>query len=553
MTEPALSKQNAGKIGRTFALLFNRAIMYDANHPSFKQTASEFHKTISIGLNELSPIVFIMAQEQFFVEDESLDPRINTGRMLSHFKNGGIQSVSFEKGIKDADLEAFSKIFFDSTRYTDADAMKSALAKEGITKVKINHVIFKKVTADDEVVSRDQLNPAPAAAATAAHPQTTGKGLDVLAESVVMQELEKSLTLKNLLENPSELSKTIIDKDRESSGAGPAKGDGSGPLILQQLRQIGNKVAEAGAGQDTVNFEQLADAVFGMKQELLKGMETQKALGAVYQNEGMIRDETNEITDNVIIQLVKDEYKKGQISIPRLGQVLRRMVPEVGELRRLMPKLKQTLLEEGMPLSEFAQLTQELGKELQNEELAQVLEKSAEEIGVAGADLIDQIKYDPKGAAELIYLASEIRKGTGDEKVLSDLLVDYVERMGSNIAMDAAKQKGEEGNNHLREIVSQVESELVGSLKSKGVDTDVLNKVEQRLEQRMDQCLNKLESDWMQRSTSSAAGESTSADTALQLFEKSVEGDAALKPILEKVRSSLQAKGIDENDYQKIY
>ena len=267
----------------------------------------------------------------------------------------------------------------------------------------------------------------------------------------------------------------------------------------------------------------------------------------------MIRDETNEITDNVIIQLVKDEYKKGQISIPRLGQILRRMVPEVGELRRLMPKLKQTLLDEGMPLSEFAQLTQELGKELQNEELAQVLEKSAEEIGVAGADLIDQIKYDPKGAVELIYLASEIRKGTGDEKVLSDLLVDYVERVGSNIAMDAAKQKGEDGNNHLREIVSQVESELVGGLKNKGVDTDVLNKVEQRLEQRMDQCLNKLETDWMQSSTSSGDGESTSAATALQLFEKSVEGDAALKPILEHVRSALQAKGVDENDYQKIY
>jgi len=257
--------------------------------------------------------------------------------------------------------------------------------------------------------------------------------------------------------------------------------------------------------------------------------------------------------ERIIIQLVKDEYKKGQISIPRLGQILRRMVPEVGELRRLMPKLKQTLLDEGMPLSEFAQLTQELGKELQNEELAQVLEKSAEEIGVAGSDLIDQIKYDPKGAAELIYLASEIRKGTGDEKVLSDLLVDYVERVGSNIAMDAAKQSGEDGNNHLREIVSQVESELMGRLKSKGVDTDVLNKVEQRLEQRMDQCLNKLETEWIQGSTSSATGESPPGATALQLFEKSVEGDAALKPILEKVRSSLKSKGIDENDYEKIY
>ncbi|UCH20336.1 MAG: hypothetical protein JSU83_17530, partial [Deltaproteobacteria bacterium] len=314
MTQTALSKQNAGKIGRSFAMLFNRAVMYDANHPFTKQSASDFHKAITQGLYELSPIVFIMAQEKFFVEEEPLDPRINTFRMLSHFKKGGIQSVSFEKGVQQDDLRTFSKIFFDSTRYADAEAMKSALAKEGVNKVRINHVIFKKVTADDEVVSRDKLKQDAAPAGKAPPPQATGKGLDVLAESVVMQELEKSLSLKNLLENPSDISKAMIDADREVSKSDPAKAGGPGRAINHQLRQIGTKVEEAAKSEETLNFEDLAAAVFDMKKELLKGIETQKAMGAVYQNEGMIQDETDEITDNVIIQLVRDEYKKGQIS-----------------------------------------------------------------------------------------------------------------------------------------------------------------------------------------------------------------------------------------------
>jgi hypothetical protein len=344
----------------------------------------------------------------------------------------------------------------------------------------------------------------------------------------------------------------MIDADRKVSKSDPAKAGGPGPAIIHQLRQIGTKVEEAAKNEEAVNFEDLAAAVFDMKKELLKGIETQKPIGAVYQNEGMIREETNEITDNVIIQLVKDEYKKGQISIPRLGQILRRMVPEVGELRRLLPKLKAALLEEGMPVSEFAQLANELGKELQNEELAQVLEKSAEEIGVAGEELIDQIKYDPKGAAELIYLASEIRKGTGDEKVLSNLLVDYVERVGSNMALDAAKQNDQEGGDHLQEIISKVESELVGGLKNKGIDAEVLKKVEQRLHERMDQCMEKLEADLILRKSSSAAGETETTPTALQILEESVEEGDELKEIIDKIRSNLKEKGIDESDYQKI-
>ncbi len=553
MAEPALSKQNASKIGRTFALLFNRASMYDINHPFTKQSTSEFYKAIVQGLNELSPIVLIMAQEQFFVEEEPLDSRINTSKMLSHFKKGGIQSVSFEKGVEETDLKTFSKIFFDSARYVDADAMKTALAKEDIHKVKINHVFYKKVTEDDEVVSRDTLDQSISSGKSATQPQAQGKTLDMLAESVLMQELEKSLTLNNLLDNPSGMSKAMINADLEASKNDQTQAAGTGPLILKQLRQIGTKVEKATSGREGVNFEDLADAVFDMKKDLLKGIETQKAMGVVYQNEGLIRDEANEITDNVIIQLVKDEYKKGQIPIARLSQILRRLVPETGELRRLFPKLKEALLEEGMPLSEFAQLAQELGKELQTEELAQILGKSAEEIGVESEELIEEIKHDPKGAAELIYLSSQIRQGAGDEKALTDLLVDYVERLGSNIAVDAAEQEAKEDTNHLRKIISQVESQLVSRLKNKDIDTQVISKVEERLKERLDQCLEKLKSDLALRQKSASAEKPAHMPTAMQVLEESVAEGDALKKILEQVRTNLKDKGIDENDYQKIY
>ena len=158
-----------------------------------------------------------------------------------------------------------------------------------------------------------------------------------------------------------------------------------------------------------------------------------------------------------------------------------------------------------MALNEFLQLTQELKKELQSEGLAHVLEKGAEQIGISGEDLVREISQDPKGAAELIYLASEIRKGTGDDKVLSDLLVDYVERVGSHLAMDAADKQGVQEGKQLRSIVAKVESTLLRGLKNKDVDVQVIHQVARRLNERFDEAMKRLEGQWVERKQAPAA------------------------------------------------
>ncbi|MBW2564798.1 MAG: hypothetical protein JRE29_12340, partial [Deltaproteobacteria bacterium] len=419
-----------------------------------------------------------------------------------------------------------------------------------------------------------------------------------MVENIAMEELEKSLSLKSLIEDPTGVSKAIIDKDLsaskergdgtgntdasgiptykdsseskesgggtgniDSSGTSIDKGpsaskerDGgtgkSGDVIIQQLDMIKKEVEAAMSGTGNIQMPELASAVLAMKKDLLEQIEAQKAMGVVFENEGMIRDETNAIMDGVLIGLVKEEYKQGKVSIQRLGQIIRRMVPDPEELKRLLPKIKEALIEEGMSLPQFAQLAQELGKELQSEELAQILKKSAEEIGVDGEELIREVQIDPSGAAELIYLASEIKKGTGDEKVLSDLLVDYVERIGSKISLDAAEQKGEEGGKYLKNIISGVESEIVGKLKQKDINSDIISSVEKRLEERMEECFDKLQSDWASRYDSSGSGEGKSI---LDIFEEDAKEGEDLKRILESVRSSVRERGLDENDFKQMF
>ena len=153
----------------------------------------------------------------------------------------------------------------------------------------------------------------------------------------------------------------------------------------------------------------LAGAVFDMKQ-LLEGIEAQKALGVAYENEAAILDHANELTDRVLLQLIKDEYQQGKISPARVAQIIRRLIPEAAELKRLLPKIKAALIEEGMPHTQYLELVQELGRELQSEGLATILQQSGEDIGVDGNQLIAEFKQNPEQAAQLIYLASEIRQ-----------------------------------------------------------------------------------------------------------------------------------------------
>lgn len=546
MTVQKLPKEISNRIGRAFALLFNRSAMYNVDHPFTAQALSEFYNTTTHGLTLFSPVALIMHQEQFFIEEEPLDQRINTGKMLTHFKRADIQSISFEKGMEEPELAKFAGVLNDIAKYASAEAMKAACEELGIRNIKINHVFYKKITADDEVVDRRIYEQISTASASGTTEHGTDEVLGMMAESVLMEELEKSLSLQSIIESPTGASQKIIEADQAAAASGEPGAPASGDVIMAQLQRIREEIDRSSSGSEKPSLGELADAVFAMKKNLLDGISARKAEGIVYQNERQILEETEALTDQVLIQLIREEYQQGKISVQRLAQILRRLVPEPGELQRLMPKIKTALLEEGMQLQEFLQLTRELKKELQSEDLVTALEKSADQLGISADVLIEEVNRDPKSAAELIYLASEIRRGSGDEKVLSDLLVDYIERVGSEIALDAAQKQGEEGDQHLQGLISKIESTLVQSLKGKDLSAEIMHKVAERLGERMEECLEALKSRWTTRQKTPTPNAVENPNAVPGIFEENAAAGAELHAVMEQMRASTNEKEAEQ-------
>jgi hypothetical protein len=576
--------------------------MYKIDHQFTMQSIQEVFQVVTEGLDLLSPLTIILNREQFFVEEDPFDHRLNTHRMAAHFKKMGIQSISFEEGISEADLKSFVKIFVDPVSYPKASLMQNALAETLVSKVKVNHVVYKKMTVDDEIVSKEALEKASKEPGNTSSDQMFGEVLNMMAESALVEEIEKSFSLKNLIEDPIRLSNDLITKDyeiakgvmTEISHSGPVSvdrpgtpgatvaaaepeptGKGSvpvdmpgpagetaaaaepaiagGPVIASQLARIREEVMEIQKGVGDINLSELAYAVSDMRDELIKGIQAQKTLGVIYENEKQIIDEANTLTDQVLIQLVKNEYQQGEISVERLAQIIRRMVPEPSELKRLLPLLKDALIEEGMSSPEFLKLMDALGKELNNEELINIFQKSAENIGLASEDLIQEFKRDPSSAAELIYLASELRKGTGDEKILTELLVDYIERIGSKIVLDTVNSGDDENDNHIKKVIANVESDIVSRLDKKGIDDEVLKDVQEKLMARMEACFNKLKKEWESQQAANMPAAEIGQTTIFKILEESVETGDELHGILTRVRNEVQEGEIDENDIHQIF
>ncbi|MEK6196302.1 MAG: hypothetical protein N2F24_18975, partial [Deltaproteobacteria bacterium] len=555
MEKVALKKDLSNAIGRNFNLVFNQVAMYNAQHKSGARAIDRFFESLTDGFKLVSPLALSMSQEQFFVEEEAFEPRINITRMAAHFKKVGIESISFEKHLSREDLTFFLEVITDLNKFTSIDSMQKALEYRSLTSVRINYVTFRKITEDEEVVKRDLLD----GDLTGSREEGPGKDkalggiLDIMVANIVSDEVGKNISIEKMMADTTELSTLLIDSDLAAVDHPEAQGLVPGASLVTGLQSFRQEVDDAMATQTDLDIADLARGVFELKNKLIKGIEDQKAKGIVYVDEEAIRKEADEITDKVLVKLITEEYNQGAVTVKRLAGIIIRLVPATDELRRILPKVKDGLLAAGMPLSEFLLLVQELKQELQSDELTRALEKGANEIGLDGEDLVREIMDHPEQAAELICLAAEIRKKGDDENVLSELLVDYVERIGSELTVKELEDAGDvDGEDTLR-VFSRIRSELVDNLKQRDLETGVLSDLEKRLTERMEESLRLLKSRMLFKQVSNKDARELTKDSVLKMLQSYSDDEKEFNEILEQVKNVLSEKGMQNEHFDRIY
>ena len=533
-SEIILKKTDAEMFARLFNVPFNNVSAYGGEHPSTQASAITFFETLSKILETVSSITMILERDSVYIEEWCVDKRVNAKKITNFFKKTGIQSISFEAGVKEKEIMDLFRVLGDINTFDSVEKMKGELNALNVNAIKLNYVFFQKITEDDAIVDKKDYK---------ASADTQGEA-QAIPDSVI-KGIGQALSLKNLMENPDEISGGMLasaTKDRDVD---------SGDMILKGLKQLNRQIRdeEIDGGFDSV--EQMLEAVYKLKLDFKDNMNVQAAMGRVLGADDKVINELDDLTHQAIVRLIKEEYKSGNISVKRLGQIIRRMLPDMKELKRLLPRLKESLLAEGMPLADFLTLVQELDQELQGEDIVSILNEGAEEFGLSADEIIKGIKENPAEAAKLIVLASEIRHGVKDnDDQLSNVLTEYIERVSGKLTIDMFETARGDGG-QLEDMLTGIENGLLDNLRLQGVKDSVLQDVKKLLSDKFNSNLDQLKSDWLEKSISNTKADDTSSLLKVVVTIVKHEGDLAM--FNDPLRNALESKGYSSDKINDIY
>lgn len=539
------------KAGKTFVLMFNRVSMYGPAHPYSVQAVDEFYRSICDLLKAASPAVLLYSRGQFFLEDEPLDPSLNYFKMSSHFKNARVTSIAWFQDVPKCEVEDFIKLFLDTRSYPTADQMKTAIGSLQIAHIRINHVSYQKVTEDDQIVSKAAVANTETLSGELNASRQYQDALGLIAGKLLLEEVDQGLSLKQLLIDPAAFSRQLVARaeDDQAMEAGPERRPPGS--ITEHLAALGREVRNGLSERSILSLSELAAALVKMKCELQQAIHTQRSLSILPDLTDEIREQADDLSDTVVLELIKKEYDRGKTPVDRLAFVLRRIVTSEKELQRLLPKVKDSLAAEGMPLSDFWELIKRLGQDSQNLQLAEWLNQGAEAIGLDGADLANRWKADPYGLARVLYLVTEIERQAGSAQPLCDILVDAIERLGPKMLNAGPGLEGG-SDERLRALALFFNTRMVDGLRGEGIDPQLAHQVEARLKDRLEASVQAIRDE--------LAGYRASLDTRdprqptlLQRLEEGLAEDQELKKILKAVRADTGEQRLDENDFQQIF
>lgn len=524
-----ISQKQTDQIARQLNIIFNTATLYGGNHPSTKKSAGDFSRFLGNVFNVVPMVTFLRMGDSLYIEKSCVDHRMNSSRIIAHFQRIGIESISFKKGVVEKDVRTFIRIFSDVKTFPTVEKMNEELQKHNIANILLNFVFLQKVTKDDTVVDKDSLI------------KEESQDVD---EKKVYEQIGRLFSLKDLIDNPGYIAQNILTKS-EKSGEG-------GFNIISQLEDINKQIRDTGSKDASISADDMMESFFQLTSELKNQLSVQKEMGKLDEEQELVIDEIDKMTYETIIQIVRDEYKHGEVSVKRLSQIIRRVLPDIKDLKKLLPRLKEALLKDGMPLSDFLQLTKELNKELQSDGLLEKLEEGAEQIGLTVEDIVKAFNTNPSEAAKIIVLASEIGQETGeDQSQMSSVLTDYIESVSSKMTIDSPATADKSGGKVLGKVIHQIEAQLVERLKSQNLSKSIVNDVEKQLAERFPKTLSKLKVDWIVNIISS--GEELSNIYLVRLLTTIINKKTDLDIIKTPIEKALLARGLNKEQVQEVF
>ncbi len=297
----------------------------------------------------------------------------------------------------------------------------------------------------------------------------------------------------------------------------------------------------------------MLESIYKLKEKVLENLKLQRETGKLTATDELAIDKINQLSYQVIVRLIKEEYRNDRkISVKRLAQIIRRMLPDLKELKFLLPQLKEGLFAEGMSPADYLSLVKELNNELDSEGLMQVLMEASDQVGLSFNELLEGIKEAPEEAAKLIVLAAEIKKGgvTADDEQMSAVLSDYIEKVSRALALQSPEAAASGGGTMLKAAVTRIEREILDRLKAQNVASNTISEVAEKLASQFSETVSVLHGDWIR--TNLTRLEKPTDEMLLSIIEQVAEHGQESGGVTEEIRAVLISHGLSAETIDNI-
>lgn len=528
-----LDARSAELLARQLNTGFMNACGYGMDHPLSERSCRNLHATLKEALGRDGMLSIILDRGSLFVEKHPVAQRFNPKRMVDSFNEIGLESISFEAGVSDSDVLALVDTLSRLGEYDSLEAAEGELRQRQSGAIRLNYIVYRKVTSDQKVVSEADPGDDPGESLKSPDRRAPVSA----AGERVLDQLDSFFSLGELAGNPEAAAERLT--------ASTDADDANRARLIGHLKRLVREIESGDAGVEGLSPDELFTAMNTLRNRVRKTVTEHRDVDRIMAESGEVVSEVDELTYSTLVSLVREEYRGGNFSVPRMAQIINRMLPDAGDLKRLLPRLKRGLTEEGMAPAQYAELVHELSNELRGEHLVRALESGAENVGLEVDELVRQIQEDPTEAARLVVLASELRQGgAGDGDQLSAAFTDYIERVSQKLALGSFAGDASLDSGTLGEQIERVQKELVLRMNDSGLAPDAAQQLEQELEQRRPRLAEDSKLALFDRMLTGS--EEVTDTLVLDWLQKQVESPDELAHLSEPLRERLQAHGYSQ-------
>ncbi len=465
--EKGLDARAAELLARQFNTAFTTVSGYGTDHPMSAKSSEGLMEALKNAFNSEPALTLLLDRGALFIEKHPVGERFNPRRLLNLLAQTKIESFTFEPTVRLEDLQDLLDVLSHQDKFPDVDAVKAELAAREGQGIRINYVTYKKVTADQKVVSDSE---------------DDNLGLKIEMPSASDTDnfgaMASMMSVTELIKDPAAFAERLNDTEENKTQK------------QQVVRQLRHLIAQIESGelkaQGALSSSELLQAVNSLRERVRSHHAGNRDVERLLGEDNQVLGEVDQLTYSTLVSLVREEYRAGNFSARRMAQIINRMLPDTRDLRRLLPQLKQGLLGEGMSVAEYGKLVHELSGEVRGEHVVRALESGAESVGLDVDEIVDQIREDPSEAARLIVMATELRRaGVEDEDQLSGAFSDYIERVSERLALDLP-QKNRDGSDATATQLKRVRKFLIEQLSRQGLQDNLTVELRRRLDGETD-------------------------------------------------------------------